>query len=89
MAIEVSRHMVIPEIDLSACSPVSIVDRINDVPALKTSAGESPAFLPFFPIPARLLGARGTNEACMYELFTCSWSENGTGAETKLFFSPP
>ena len=40
MAIEASRHMVIPEIDLSAYSPVSIVDRINDVPALKTSAGE-------------------------------------------------
>lgn len=34
--------MVVPELDLSACGPATIVDKINAVPALKTSTGRPP-----------------------------------------------
>lgn len=44
----VSSHMgAVAELDLSAsCGPNTIVDRINAMPALKTSAGESLFFVP-------------------------------------------
>lgn len=38
----------ITELDLSACHPSTIVDRINSVPGLKTSTGKSIA-LPSVP----------------------------------------
>ncbi|MBE3048392.1 hypothetical protein IMZ48_38990 [Candidatus Bathyarchaeota archaeon] len=54
--------MVLPELDLSACGPSTLVDKINAVPALKTSTGRPPpiflrhlwSFLPSRP-PVRLL----------------------------------
>lgn len=38
-----AQRYAVPELDLSACSP-SIVDKINAVPALKTSTGK-PQFI--------------------------------------------
>lgn len=42
---EPQRHqIVVPELDLSSCGPATIVDKINAVPALKTSTGRLPLF---------------------------------------------
>lgn len=60
-----AQRYAVPELDLSACSP-TIVDKINAVPALKTSTGK-PSFHSLYPslrgssIPkpyARLVGLR-------------------------------
>lgn len=64
--IDASHHMAaVMELDLTACHPNSLVDRLNAMPALKTSAGKKAFFLfvpfssPFFFFPAATILSRG------------------------------
>lgn len=46
---EAPHHMAIRELDLSAYHPNPLVDRVNAMPGLKTSAGRHP-FFPFLSV---------------------------------------
>lgn len=65
----VSTHMggAVAELDLSAsCGPNTIVDRINAMPALKTSAGESIFFVSIFFVPRLVCSYRPVySEPCL------------------------